>query len=70
MQIEVFRTNVKSKKNADMVIHHIKIRLPAGKINIDLADRDKILRIEATEIPVQPILHLLQNLGFTCIPLD
>ena len=53
-----------------MVIHHIKRKLPAGRINFDLADRDKILRIEATEIPVQPILHLLQDLGFTCIPLD
>ena len=70
MQIEVFRTNVKTKKNADMVIHHIKSRLPAGRINFDLSDRDKILRIEAKEIPVQPILHLLQDLGFTCIPLD
>ena len=70
MPVEVFRTNVKTKKNADMVIHHIKRRLPVGKINFDLADRDKILRIEATEIPVQPILHLLQDLGFTCTPLD
>jgi hypothetical protein len=70
MQIEVFRTNVKTKKNADMVIHHIKGTLPAGKINFDLADRDKILRIEAKEIPVQPIQNLLVDLGFTCIPLD
>ena len=53
-----------------MVIHHIKRRLPAGKINFDLADRDKILRIEAKEIPVQPIQTLLVDLGFTCIPLD
>ena len=70
MQIEVFRTNVKTKKNADMIIHHIKRRLPAGRINFDLEDHDKILRIEATEIPVQPILNLLLDLGFTCIPLD
>ena len=53
-----------------MVIHHIKRRLQAGKINFDLADRDKILRIEAKEIPVQPIQNLLVDLGFTCIPLD
>ena len=70
MQIEVFRTNVKTKKNAARVISLIKTRLPGGKINFDLKDCDKILRIEAKEIQVQPILKLLQNSGFTCIPLD
>ena len=70
MQIEVFKTNVKTKKNADLVVKLIKARLPAGKINFDLNDCDKILRIEAKEIQVQPILKLLQNSGFTCIPLD
>jgi hypothetical protein len=69
MQIEVFRTNVKTKKNAAMVVNHIKRILPVGKINFDLEDCDKILRIEAKEIQVQPILNLVLDLGFTCIPL-
>jgi tRNA G26 N,N-dimethylase Trm1 len=70
MQIEVFKTNVKTKKNADRVINIIKSTLPVGKINFDLKDCDKILRIEAKEIQVQPILNLLLDLGFTCIPLE
>lgn len=70
MQIEVFKTNVKTKKNADMVVNRIQTLLPVGKINFDLEDRDKILRIEAKEIQVQPILNLLLDLGFTCIPLE
>ena len=70
MQIEVFKTNVKTKKNADMVINRIKGTLPVDKINFDLEDCDKILRIEAKEIQVQPILNLLLDLGFTCIPLE
>ncbi|MGB8192446.1 MAG: hypothetical protein WCF67_11030 [Chitinophagaceae bacterium] len=70
MQIEVFKTNVKTKKNADMVINLIKSVLPVGKINFDLEDCDKILRIEAKEIQVQPILNLLLDSGFTCIPLE
>jgi hypothetical protein len=57
MQIEVFKTNVKSKKKAELVINLIKeivpkkkaelvINLikeivPVGKINFDLEDRDK-----------------------------
>jgi hypothetical protein len=70
MQIEVFKTNVKTKKKADLVINLIKEIVPVGKINFDLEDRDKILRIEAKEIQVEPILHLLMNSGFTCIPLE
>ena len=70
MQIEVFRTNVKTKKNAALVINLVKEILPVGKINFDLEDCDKILRIEAKEIEVQPILNLLLDLGFTCIPLE
>lgn len=70
MQVEVFKTNVRSKKNADVVISRIKSILPVGKINFDLDDCDKILRIEAKQIQVQPILNLLLDLGFTCIPLE
>src|SRR5689334_1138284 len=70
MQIEVFKTNVKTKKNADRVIKHIKKEVPVGRINFDLEDRDKILRIEAKEIQVQPIQLLLFELGFTCTPLE
>lgn len=70
MQVEVFKTNVKTKKNAAMVVDLIKRILPVGKINFDLEDRDKILRIEAKQIQVQPILNLLLDLGFTCIPLE
>lgn len=53
-----------------MVINLIKSVLPVGKINFDLEDCDKILRIEAKEIQVQPILNLLLDSGFTCIPLE
>ncbi|MGZ4012397.1 MAG: hypothetical protein ACXVPE_17290 [Bacteroidia bacterium] len=70
MQIEVFRTNVKTKKNAAIVINLIRRTIPVGKVNFDLADCDKILRIEAKEIQVQTILNLLLDLGFSCHPLE
>jgi tRNA G26 N,N-dimethylase Trm1 len=70
MPVEVFKTNVKTKKNADMVISLIKRILPAGKVSFDLEDCDKILRIEANEIKMQSILKLLLDLGFTCTPLE
>jgi hypothetical protein len=70
MQIEVFKTNINTKKNAAVVVNCIKRIVPVGKINFDLEDCDKILRIEAKEIQVQPILNLLLDLGFTCTPLE
>jgi tRNA G26 N,N-dimethylase Trm1 len=70
MQIEVFKTNVKTKKNADEVVNLIKEILPVGKVSFDLKDCDKILRIEATEIQLQPIVDLFLDLGFTCTPLE
>jgi hypothetical protein len=70
MQIEVFKTNVKTKRNAAMVAHRIKRILPVGKVSFDLEDCDKILRIEAKEIQSQSILNLLLDLGFTCTPLE
>lgn len=70
MQIEVFKTDVNTKENADMVINLIKRILPVAKINFDLEDCDKILRIEGKEIQAQSISNLLLDLGFTCIALD
>lgn len=70
MPVEVFKTNVKTKKNADRVVNLMKEILPVGKVNFDLKDCDKILRVEATEIHVQPIVDLFLDLGFTCTPLE
>jgi hypothetical protein len=70
MQVEVFKTNVDTKQNAERIIENIKGLLPVGRINFDLDDRDKILRIEAKEIQVQPIQNLLLDLGYTCSLLE
>jgi tRNA G26 N,N-dimethylase Trm1 len=70
MQVEVFKTNIETKQHADMVINLIKTTLPVDKITFDLEDCDRILRIEANEIELQPIQNLLLNSGFTCIPLE
>lgn len=70
MQVEVFKTNVTTPQHAEMVVGRIKRILPVGRVNFDLDDCDNILRVEATEIQVQPILNLLLDLGFTCTLLE
>lgn len=70
MQIVIFKTNVKTRENADMVIDHITRMQPVGRVNFDLGDCDKILRIEAEEIQAQSISKLLLDLGFSCVLLE
>ena len=39
---------------------------PKFKINFDLEDCDKILRVEAENIPITEIIAAIQKLGLTC----
>ena len=49
--VEVFKTDINNKQLARTVIKSLSIRFPACKINIDLADCDKVLRIESSDNP-------------------
>ena len=44
--IEVFKTNVKRKKDAQRLASELHNRFPKYKINFDMDDCDKILRVE------------------------
>ena len=47
--VEVFRTNVKSKREAVRLREQLLREIPASRVNIDLEDRDRVLRIESPE---------------------
>jgi hypothetical protein len=44
--IEVFKTNVGSKRAAKIILEEIGMHQPEYKCNFDLEDCDKVLRIE------------------------
>ncbi|MBK8603962.1 MAG: hypothetical protein IPN87_13160 [Saprospiraceae bacterium] len=44
--VEIFKTNVKKKKRSEKVVSLLSMKYPDLKINFDLEDCDKILRIE------------------------
>lgn len=48
-RIEIFKTNVFDKATARMLVRNLKRVLPQSKINFDLEDCDKILRIESRQ---------------------
>ncbi|MFA6403269.1 MAG: hypothetical protein WCX31_16845 [Salinivirgaceae bacterium] len=62
--IEVFKTNVEQPEQSEFLINQIRCHVPGGKINFDLEDCDKILRIEAERISNETIIGLLNQNGF------
>ena len=67
MMIEIFKTNVQNKTQAKRIINLLKEMFSEAKINFDLGDRDKILRVEGIhQSYLQCIVDDLNNLGFTC----
>ena len=69
--IEIFKTNVLLQKEARLIVDQLQSELVTAKINFDLEDCDKILRIERTEkINNQYIIIYLKQLGYYCEILD
>lgn len=63
--IEIFKTNVENKEDADIIVQYISERVPYSKVNFDLADRDRILRVEA-DVSTQAIIQLVEKHNFIC----
>jgi len=68
--IEVFKTNVQGKRMAQSIVGELLLRFPQAKINFDLHDCDKILRIECLTLCVDHVVEVLKNKGFYCEVLD
>lgn len=66
--IEVFKTDIKFKKDARKIMLLLSSKLENHKINFDLSDCDKILRIESPNemISIQSIEKWLHGEGFFC----
>ena len=64
--IEVFKTNVQIGQQADTLLIELHQHFPDAKINFDLDDCDKILRIEGLNFLAERVMGLLQENGFKC----
>ncbi len=62
--VRIFKTSVRGKKEARRLIQRIERDLPAALINMDLDDRDRILRIEGDHISQEDIVSLIISAGF------
>lgn len=68
--VQIFKTNVTNKKEAELLSVILSKENPDYKINFDLDDCDNILRIENLVIANNSIIIYLKKLGYTCEPLN
>ena len=70
--IEVFKTNVRARSHAKMLISQIQNAFNGYEANFDLDDDDNILRIKSKTgiIQVSQIIALLKDFGFDARALD
>jgi hypothetical protein len=68
--VEVFKTNIQKKSQSKMLLCILSETFPSFKINFDLSDRDKVLRVEGDNIEALRIMILVKEYGVKCEILD
>jgi hypothetical protein len=66
MEILVFKTNLRYKKNVNQVMPRLNELKGVIKWNVDFHDKDKILRIVSDDLSPKLVEHTLQNEGYVC----
>ena len=68
--VEVFKTNVRHKKQAKELFNVLSKQFPSFSINFDLQDCDRILRVEGEDVCHEKITALVTESGFECDVLE
>lgn len=66
MEILVFKTGLRYKKNINEVKPYLNQLEGITKWNVDFHDKDKILRIVSNNLSPRLIEHTLQTAGYSC----
>lgn len=69
-RVEVFKTNVAEASQAEKLVRLLGKFFPGSKINFDLEDCDKVLRMEGSLFGIQQVMALLQENGVECSVLE
>jgi tRNA G26 N,N-dimethylase Trm1 len=64
--IEIFKTNVVKKSQAKTLLKILEERFNDFKINFDLSDCDKVLRVQGKIISLEEIIELVNANGYQC----
>ena len=66
MEILVFKTNIRYKKNVSSIMPHLQSITGIMEWNVDLEDRDKILRVKTLDVMPSSIESVVQAAGYYC----
>lgn len=64
--VEVFATNVQEACEARDLMALLTERFPDVKVNFDLDDPDKILRVEGANVTARNVEMIIMEKGFIC----
>lgn len=64
--VEIFKTNVIEQHEADRLVEKLVQAIPQARVNFDLWDCDKVLRIEHAHIPIPLVCELVAAEGYAC----
>jgi hypothetical protein len=68
--VEVFKTNVEEEDRAKALTTRLLAHYPHYKVNFDLQDCDRILRVEGVTISHEKIIELINSEGYQCHVLE
>ncbi len=68
--VEAFKANVHKKTQSKMLLCILSEAFPSFKINFDLSDCDRVLKVEGDSMEAFRIMILVKEYGFTCEMLD
>jgi hypothetical protein len=70
MEVLVFKTDIRDRKRISEIEPHLESIKGIVRWNVDLQDRDHILRIETDTISPRIIEQQLQQAGYYCEELE
>ena len=64
--VEVFKTDVRSIREARLVIQKLAEEFPQLKINFDLSGCDRVLHLQGNDILQGKIISIVNSLNYNC----
>ena len=66
MEILVFKTNIRNKKQLSVVMPHLEKIRGIHQWNVDMHDKDKVLRVQSIDVAPHTIESTLRQAGYVC----
>ena len=66
MEILVFKTNIRNQRQLSVIVPHMNNVQGIHQWNVDMHDRDRILRVQSIDVAPQTIEGIVRRAGYKC----